>query len=267
MAISPPDRIALLDHAYSPEFLESQRHFVVYPVKPGLQACLIEETHPNGVIRIIDALTVVPDDVYHSAPNRHPVYACWLGVIANFYKQDIKKFAGLELVKRFAKQTERQRPFRSTRQHVLREAVKQLVSEWSNGQPSKPDAVCFQTWKDYEAALQITTCWYTQHLKIDEASKVCVDQWRILEMWERWEKRKLPWGERAREYLKRYPQRVQPGKLQGRTNKSPSGAADAFEKRCRHVGLRKGKVPKKRPRPSSASKMRAYYVAGLKART
>lgn len=251
MAISPPERIAILEHAYSLGFIEPQRHIVAYPVKPGLQACLIEVRLPNRTVEIIDALTVVRDDVFHTAPNRHPVYACWLGLVSHFYTKDIKQLAGSVLVKRCDKRTEQQRPFRSTRQHVLREAVKQLVSEWSSGTNSQPSIVSFKTWKEYEAALGTSDCWYTQHLKIGEASKVCVDQWRILGMWERWEQRKLSWGDRAREYRERYPERVQPGKLQGRTNKKPSGDADAFEKRCRHMGLKKGKPTKKKRRPPS----------------
>lgn len=254
MAIQPPARIALLEHAYSPEVFEPQRHFVAYPVQSGLQACLIEEKQPNGTFRIVDALTMVPDDVRHSTPNQHQVYACWLGVIASFYKADIAALKDSARVQTLKKRTEYQPPFRSGRLHALAQAVQRLADEWSSGQQTKPIAVSHGTWDEYKAGLMAADCWHTQHLKVGEAAKTCVDQWRILGLWQSWEKRQLSWRERAGEYQRRYPQRVQPGKLQGRT-KAASLDPEAFEKRCRHIGLRKGKEPKKRHKPAAKSRL------------
>lgn len=264
----PPERFAILKHAYSPGFFEPQRHVVAYPVKRGVQPCLIIKTQPNGRLRFVDALTIVPDDVRHDTPNTNQIYTCWLGVIANFYKADIERLANERLAdsKEFEAQrilalvqrSEHRRPFRSARLHGLAQATQRLVDEWAGGEKTKPSAVTHQTWAEYQANLAAADCWYTQHLKVGEASESCVDQWRILTLWEGWEKKNLAWRDRAEDYLRRFP-------LKRQGNQRGAGEmlklADAFEKRCRHIGLRKGKAPKRRPKISFKRKMIAWETA------
>ena len=154
----------------------------------GPQACLIETKNEAGLLEIVDALTIVPVNVsaWHSSVE-DPLYGCWLGVIADVYKKDIVALRKMWTFDPLATQDERQPPFRPERHGNLVEFAQKLLDEWSPVDTSTPDIFNHSTWLGFKDTLREAYCWYTRHVKMHEASKLCVEQWRILSMWESWE--------------------------------------------------------------------------------
>jgi hypothetical protein len=159
------------------------------------------------------------------------------------------KYLKARTVQDMSRKTERDHPFRPPRQLQLVEDAEQLLREWAVGRNAQPAEITTQTWLSFKASVENGKCWYTQHMKMGEASKACLDQWRILGMWESWEggqrTKPLSWRERLNESLRKYPHRPPKGKRQGRTNKV-SNSVEAFKKRCGHMGLERGTVPLER---------------------
>jgi hypothetical protein len=248
MAVRPPRQIALLPNAYTPELGENQRHFVAHPVLPGPQACLIEVRHRHK-IEIVDALTIVPCDPRYSTDEvRDPLYACWLGVIIRFYKVDVSRLWKMWTFNPLAKTTQRQPPFLPVRHDHLVEFAQQFFDELIIGSGSKSAQVTPQTWVGFKESLAAAKIWYTRHIKMSEARKVCVEQWRILSLWESWEQpltKKMSWADRWQDYLHWYPKQPTHASLPGR-NKRASQELAAFKKRCGHIGLVRGTVPRER---------------------
>ncbi len=250
MAVRRPQKqVALLPHAYTPELGNHQKHYVAYPVESGPQACLIETKNDAGLLEIVDALTIVPVNVsvWHSSVE-DPLYGCWLGVIAGVYKKDIAARRKMWTFDPLATKNERQPPFRPVRHGNLVEFAQKLLDEWSPVDSSTPDIFNHSTWLGFKDTLKDAYCWYTRHVKMHEASKLCVEQWRILSMWESWEqpiRKKMSWGDRWMNYCAAYPARPPHIKRRGLTTRT-SPFLGAFKKRCSHMGLKQGEVPRER---------------------
>ena len=249
MAAPPLKQIAELHHAYSPEMFAPQRHFVEHPVTPGPQACLIEVQQPNHRLQIVDALTIVPSQVRHTIGNPNPLYACWLGVIKNFYSADVKMLSTCAGTAALALKTEFDPPFLPPKQRLLAHAAELVVNAWNSGTTSSQPPVAQRLWDDLKQGIAEADCWYPQHRVVDVARRTCEDQWRILMAWESWEKAKLSWTQRAAAHQANFPARAHQAKMRGRTTKV-SNSADAFEKRCRHMGLHKGAIAGYKRAPS-----------------
>ena len=243
MAVPPPNQIALLKGAYSPEFIEPQKHYVAYPVTAGLQACLVEVELPNKAIQIFDALTILPRQVQHSVGEPDPVYECWLGLIDSFYSVEIAAYSTDSLVKKLEAKRAGDPPFLPTRQLGLTLAADAMLDDGYGAQIRKPAAVAQPEWNEFLSSIQRAKCWYPLHWKTREARNDCENQWRILAAWETWERAKLSWVDRAKAHAANFPTRAAQAKLSGRAQKT-SSMPHAFQKRCRYLGLRMDNVNK-----------------------
>ena len=102
---------------------------MAHPVESGPQACLIEVTNPkNHVIETVDALIIVPGQAASGTDSlADPLYACWLGVIKNYYKTDRNKFLRSLIMQALAEKAETDHPSRPARQSGLYENAAQLL--------------------------------------------------------------------------------------------------------------------------------------------
>ena len=243
MAVTPPAQIALLKGAYSPEFIEPQKHYVAYPVTAGLQACLVEVELPNKAIQIFDALTILPRQVQHSTDDPDPVYACWLGMIASHYSVKIAAHKADPPIKALESKRAGEPPFLPPRQLALRFAAEALLDDGYGGQMRQPAEVAHSVWREFLSSIERAKCWYPVHWQTRDAREALEEQWRILAAWEHWEKAKLPWTERLRSHRENSPARVASAKPHRHAPASLK-QLDAFQKRCRYLGLRLNNVNK-----------------------
>lgn len=245
MASRQPPKIALLANAYTPELGEGQRHFVAYPVEPGPQACLIE-IQRGRQLEIVDALTIVPSGIGDTAGRTDDhLYACWLGVIARYYRAETAKARNEWEFGPLIKINYWQPPFVPERHRRLRECAQEFLLECLRLENSQLAGVTSQTLLDFRKSIADGDLWYTRHLQVGKARRACEEQWRILSCWEAWERGRrrkdgkmqaMHWTDCLADYTACYPTRPAHTKQRGRTKwVSPSLAA--FKKRCAYLGL------------------------------
>ena len=82
-------KVAQLNNAFSTQFDEVHTLFVKWPIKAGVQPCLIELRQLDGTVKLIDALTVLPSASCKEVVD--PIYAAYLNLIGHEYESDIER--------------------------------------------------------------------------------------------------------------------------------------------------------------------------------
>jgi hypothetical protein len=231
VALTPPKQIALLCLARSAEFPHPHQHYVACPVLPGAQACLVELPQPDGTVRLSDGLTVLPANAPHAPSGPDPIYAAYLGVIAAHYADQIAKANGDPRITALAATPWDKPPFLAAQQRALVESMRAMFKTLEYGEDGPKVAPgTMPAWERLAYDFTNARFWIPRHLECGKARDAWHDQWRILEAWDSWEERKLPWKKRLIEHYTRI----------GKTVGQISQEKDSFEGLCRYLGLRFG---------------------------
>ncbi|HEV2804774.1 MAG TPA: hypothetical protein VGW57_07585 [Chthoniobacterales bacterium] len=230
-------KVARLENAFSTEFEEAHAHFVSAPVRPGVQACLIERQNLDGSVSLIDTLIVLPSSVLRVLQT-DPVYAAYLDLIGREYLADIRRLSADRQVTRWSAKTPNDAPFTCAAVSAIRQNIFAALeaSRLRNGRTGEGPRLS-ESVADLVHRVSKSTLWHPRHITIGRTAQKWRKAWAILARWDDWEQRKLDWAQRLREHASDI------GKNIGRKAQEK----DALRKLCKSIGLIRGSLsPAKR---------------------
>lgn len=224
-------KVTQLEGAFSTKFEERHTHYVEAPVRPGLQACVIELQQLDGRVKLIDALTVLPN----AAPTCSlvdPIYAAFLSLIDKEYRSDIAtltaKCMGL------ARKKADEPPFRCAVQCALRLNIFAAIENENSTRGPFPLPLSAQVKEQFSNLVESATSqtlWHPKHKIIGRTRKNWRKAWAILARWDEWELGKLSWHDRVEQHYADIREPLLPDAVKKK---------DAFRKMCASLNLKKG---------------------------
>ena len=190
------EKICLLDHAYCPEFDNTQRHYVPYPIAPGPQPCLTVCIGSDGKERFTDSLVILPANPPHHPPISNPLYQSCLGLI--------KRTQG-PLIRGLNGQVAR----------IDSIVITNLIRSWGRSDWTQPP---FQT---------SSHAWAPIHLAVRAVERHRDKHWWILSQWSMWQENALQPFDRHVEYWNKFRTGLRPQQPDHRIFRQVMGA---FEK-------------------------------------
>lgn len=173
------ERICLLKDAYSPEFHESQRHYVPYPIEPGPQPCVTASIGKDGTENLADSIVILPKDAPHCDPVSIPLYQSSLGLIKCTHARLIKGLNG-----QIAK--------------LDSIVIRNLIRVWTQSDWRNPP---------FRSA---SRGWTPIHLAVRAVEQRRQKHWWILSHWRKWEDDGLQPYYRLVAYQQRFPHSGRP---------------------------------------------------------
>ncbi len=223
-------KVRLLKNAFFPDIAEEHNQYVSVSSQTGPRACLIEIHRADGSVRLVDAVTILPVDAPMSEEIIDPVYAKYLEVIAATHAKLISRVKNKPLATKLSNKKCDEAPFTPSWQKALADRADKVVEVLSSN-----GSLSFQlkhecNWSDFTHSLERLRSWNLHRIETPTPWRKCREEWLILSLWQSWESRNASWSTRAQEYSSKL----------GTAKPKLLDAKDAFEKRCRYIGLRKG---------------------------
>jgi hypothetical protein len=186
--IPVPPEVCRLDGAVCPGISSPHRFYVAYPVVSGVQPCLLAVDQPNGITSLDDAPTVLPTDApYFIQDAGKPNYGNYLSLIQYELRAEIDELQSSREWGWATNQRYIEQPFRSKEHNSLLDAIECFLQAARNNLPSalQPTAAMLANRREN------ADVWFLE-TKFDRAVQDRRPKnWKTIERWPEWNKRKL----------------------------------------------------------------------------